>query len=69
MFLHPVNNIEHNIKQNIDTGTEVIALIPPWYHGDNDTVCKKQEEWKCTDKWYKKPINKIYSFNDIVILC
>ena len=28
MFLHSVNNIEHNIKQNIYTGMEVISLIP-----------------------------------------
>ena len=28
MFLHQVNNIEHNIKQNIYTGVEVISLIP-----------------------------------------
>ena len=28
MFLHCVNNIEHNIKQNIYTGMEVISLIP-----------------------------------------
>ena len=26
--LHPVNNIEHNIKQNIYTGMEIISLIP-----------------------------------------
>ena len=29
MFLHCVNNIEHNIKQNIYAGMEVISLIPP----------------------------------------
>ena len=29
MFLHRVNNIEHNIKQNICTGMQVIFLIPP----------------------------------------
>ena len=28
MFLHHVNNIEDNIKQNIYTGMEVISLIP-----------------------------------------
>ena len=26
MFLHRVNNVEHNIKQNIYTGMEVICL-------------------------------------------
>ena len=26
MFLHRVNNIEHNVKQNIYTGMEVISL-------------------------------------------
>ena len=31
MFLHHVNNIEHNLKQNIYTGMEVISLIPPRY--------------------------------------
>ena len=29
MFLHHVNNIEHNLKRNIHTGIEVISLIPP----------------------------------------
>ena len=29
MFLHRVNNIEHNINQNIYTGMMVISLIPP----------------------------------------
>ena len=29
MFLDRVNNIEHDIKQNIYTGIEVISLIPP----------------------------------------
>ena len=29
MFLHRVNNIEHNIKQNIYTGMERTFLIPP----------------------------------------
>ena len=29
MSLHLVNNIEHNIKQNIYTGMEVISLMPP----------------------------------------
>ena len=28
MFLHRVNNTEHNIKQNICTGIDVISLIP-----------------------------------------
>ena len=28
MFLHRVNNIEHDIKQNIYTGMEFISLIP-----------------------------------------
>ena len=28
MFLHRVNNIEHNKKENIYTGTEVISHIP-----------------------------------------
>ena len=31
MFLHCVNNIENNIKQNIYTGMEVISLIAPRY--------------------------------------
>ena len=31
MFLHPVNNIGHDIKQNIYTGMVVISFIPPWY--------------------------------------
>ena len=26
MFLHRVNNVEHNVKQNIYTGMEVISL-------------------------------------------
>ena len=29
IFLPRVNNVEHNIKQNIYTGMEVISLIPP----------------------------------------
>ena len=29
MFLHRVNNIEHNIKPNIYTGMEEISVIPP----------------------------------------
>ena len=29
MFLQHVNNIEHNIKQNIYTGMEAISVIPP----------------------------------------
>ena len=29
MFLRPVNNIEHNIKQNVYTSMKVIPLIPP----------------------------------------
>ena len=28
MFLHCVNNIEHDIKQSVYTGMEVISLIP-----------------------------------------
>ena len=28
MFLHHVNNIEHNIKQNLYTDMEIISLIP-----------------------------------------
>ena len=28
MFLHRVNNIEHDINQNIYTGMEFISLIP-----------------------------------------
>ena len=28
-FLHRVNNVEHNIQQNIYTGMEMISLIPP----------------------------------------
>ena len=31
MFLHRVNNIEHNIKQNVYTGMKVISLRLPWY--------------------------------------
>ena len=31
MFLHRVNNIEHDIKQNIYTDIEVISSIPPLY--------------------------------------
>ena len=31
MFVHRVNNIELNIKQNIYIGMEVISLIPPCY--------------------------------------
>ena len=31
IFLHRVNNTEHNIKQNNYTGLKVISLIPPWY--------------------------------------
>ena len=30
LFLHRVNNIEHNIKQNIYTGMVVISHIPPF---------------------------------------
>ena len=30
LFLHRVNNIEHNIKQNIYTGMAVISHIPPF---------------------------------------
>ena len=46
MFLSHVNNREHNLKQNIYTGSgmEVIALLPSWY------CTKKQQEWKYTDK-------------------
>ena len=29
VFLYHVNNIKHNVKQNIDTDMEVISLIPP----------------------------------------
>ena len=29
MFLHHANNIEHNLKQNIYTGMEVISFLPP----------------------------------------
>ena len=29
MFLYHVINIEHNLKQNIYTGMEVISLLPP----------------------------------------
>ena len=28
IFFHRVNNIEHNIKQNIYTGMDVISLMP-----------------------------------------
>ena len=28
MFRHRVNDIEHNIKQNIYTGIETISLLP-----------------------------------------
>ena len=41
LFLHRVNNIERNIKQNIYTGMEVISHIPPWYcckNRKNDNV-------------------------------
>ena len=31
MFLHRVNSIENNIKQNIYTDLEVISLIAPRY--------------------------------------
>ena len=31
IFLHRVNNTEHNIKQNNYTGLKVISVIPPWY--------------------------------------
>ena len=31
MLLHHVNNIEHNLKQNIYTCMEVISLTLPWY--------------------------------------
>ena len=37
MFLHHVNNIEHNLKPNIYTGMEVIFF---YLH---DTVCKNSE--------------------------
>ena len=30
MFLHHVNNIEHDTKQNTYIGMEVISFIPPW---------------------------------------
>ena len=29
IFLHRVNNTEHNIKQNNYTGLKVISVIPP----------------------------------------
>ena len=29
MYLHRVNDIEHNVKQNIYTSIEMISLIPP----------------------------------------
>ena len=29
---------------------------------------QQQQEWKCTDKEYKQPVNKIYAFNSIVIV-
>ena len=29
MFLHRVDNIEHNMKQNKYTGMAVISFIPP----------------------------------------
>ena len=29
MFLHHVNNTEHNLKQNIYIAMEVISIIPP----------------------------------------
>ena len=31
MFLHHVNNVEHNLKQNTYTAMEVDSLIPQWY--------------------------------------
>ena len=37
MFLHYANNIEHNIKQNISTGMELISLTP------DDTVYKNRK--------------------------
>ena len=62
MFLPHENNIELNIMQNIYTGMELISLIPPWYW------IWKQQEWKCTE-YYKQPLNKMYSFNNMLILC
>ena len=29
MFLHNVNNIEHNLKQDVHTSIEVVSIIPP----------------------------------------
>ena len=29
MFLHRVDNVENNIKQNIYTSMDLISLIPP----------------------------------------
>ena len=31
VYIHHVNNIEHNIKRYVHTGMEVISPIPPWY--------------------------------------
>ena len=54
LFLY--HNIEHNIKHLY------------WYGGNlsytSMILLQKQQEWKCTDKQYKQPINKIYSFNN-----
>ena len=44
MFLHRVNDIEHNIKPDIYTDMEGISVMPPWY------CISKKQEGKCTDK-------------------
>ena len=57
MFLHHVNNIEHNIKQNIYTGLEVISLIPPCVvyknsKNENVLIIRKKSQNKQTMYFY-----------------
>ena len=62
MFLHLVNNIEHNIKQNIYTEMGLISLMPPC-HG---TVYKNS---KNKNVLINNINNKIYFSNNTVIIC
>ena len=38
MFLHQINNIEDNIKQNIYTGMDIIFLTPVYKNSNNENV-------------------------------
>ena len=41
MFLHRVYNIEHNLKQKVSTGMEVISFLHPRYcykNSENENV-------------------------------